>query len=77
MLRLLVVLTVLFAVSALAWMLLLPVWITSGIRDRTGFDASVASVSCNPFTGRLAIRGLVLTNPAGFLPGDFCQRQLQ
>ncbi len=73
MLRLLVVLTVLFAVSALAWMLLLPVWITSGIRDRTGFDASVASVSCNPFTGRLAIRGLVLTNPAGFLPGDFLQ----
>jgi hypothetical protein len=73
MFRLLVVLAALFAAGAIAWMLFLPLWITGGIRDRTGFGATVASVSCNPFTGRLVIRGLVLTNPAGFLPGDFLQ----
>ena len=70
---LLVWLAVLFALGAFAWMLLLPEVVTGQIRSRTGFDASVASLSCNPFTGRLTIRGLVLTNPATFPTGDFVQ----
>src|SRR6185369_3422350 len=55
------------------WMLLLPVLVTNQLRTRTGFDASVASLSCNAFTGRLTIRGLVLSNPPGFSTGDFVQ----
>ena len=71
--RLLVALAAVFALAALAWMLLLPIWVTSQIQARTGFDANVASLSCNPFTGRLTIRGLVLTNPPGFSTDDFVQ----
>ena len=71
--QLLVWLAVLFALGAFAWMLLLPEVVTAQIRSRTGFDASVASLSCNPFTGRLTIRGLVLTNPATFPLGDFVE----
>ena len=66
-------LAVLFAFATLAWMLLLPAVVTRQIYARTGFDTSVASLSCDPFTGRLAIRGLVLTNPAAFPTGDFVQ----
>ncbi len=73
MLRLLVMLAALFALLALAWMLLLPVVVTNQIQSRTGFDASVTSLSCNPVTGRLTIRGLVLTNPPAFPTGDFVQ----
>jgi hypothetical protein len=71
--QLLVLLAALFALGAFAWMLFLPEVVTGQIRSRTGFDASVASLSCNPFTGRLTIRGLVLTNPATFPTGDFVQ----
>jgi hypothetical protein len=71
--RLLVLLAALGSLAALAWMLLLPVWITHEIHARTGFDARVASLACNPFTGRLTIRGLVLANPAQFPLGDFVQ----
>lgn len=70
---LLLFLVVVVAVGALAWMLLLPEYVTRQIQGRTGFDASVTSLSCNPFTGRLTIRGLVLTNPASFAAGDFLQ----
>jgi hypothetical protein len=68
-----VLLAVLFAFAALAWMLLLPVVVTGQMQARTGFTASAASLSCNPFTGRLTLRGLVLTNPATFPTGDFMQ----
>jgi hypothetical protein len=71
--QLLVLLAALLALGAFAWMLFLPEVVTGQIRSRTGFDASVASLSCNPFTGRLTIRGLVLTNPATFPTGDFVQ----
>ena len=71
--KLLIFLAALFAVIALAWMLFLPAFVIRQIRTRTGFDATVASLSCNPFTGRLTIRGLVLTNPPGFSTGDFVQ----
>src|SRR5450432_866771 len=71
--KLLVFLAAVFALAALAWMLFLPAFVTRQIRTRTGFDATVASLSCNPFTGRLTIRGLVLTNPPGFSTSDFVQ----
>lgn len=71
--RLLAFLAVLFAIAALLWMALLPEIVTGQIRSRTGFESTVASLSCNPFTGRLTIRGLVLTNPPAFNTGDFVQ----
>lgn len=71
--HLLLFLVVVLAVGALAWMLLLPEYVTRQLQSRTGFDATVASLSCNPFTGRLTIRGLVLTNPSSFPTGDFLQ----
>ena len=71
--KLLVLLAALFALGALAWMLLLPEVVTGQIRSRTGFAAEVASLSCNPFTGQLTMRGLVLTNPATFPTGDFVE----
>ena len=63
LLRLMVVLVVLGAAAALAWMLFLPVVVADQIRARTGFAVSVASLSCNAFTGKLAVRGLVVRNP--------------
>lgn len=66
---------VLAAVGALAWMLLLPIFVTAKIRARTGFEVSVASLSCNAFTGRLIMRGLVLGNPPTFPARDFVELQ--
>lgn len=71
--QLLLGLVVLGALGAFAWMLLLPEFVTRQIKSRTGFDASVASLSCNPFAGRLTLRGFVLSNPASFASADFLQ----
>ena len=73
LLRLMVVLVVLGAAAALAWMLFLPVVVADQIRARTGFAVSVASLSCNAFTGKLAVRGLVVRNPASFPVSDFVE----
>src|SRR5471032_784338 len=71
--KLVLLLAAVGALGALAWMLFLPEFVMRQIRARTGFDATVASLSCNPLTGRLTIRGLVLTNPPGYSTGDFVQ----
>ncbi len=71
--RLLLLLIVLGAALALGWMMFLPTIVTSQIRARTGFDVKVASLSCNAFTGRWALRGLVLSNPGSFPVGDFVE----
>ena len=71
--KLLVVLAVMFAAVALAWMLFLPAVLTTQLRARTGFDATVESLAVNPFTGRVELRGLVLTNPPTFPVHDFLQ----
>jgi hypothetical protein len=68
--KILVLFVVMSAVSALAWMLFLPAFVVGQIHERTGFDATVASLSGNPFTGRFVMRGLVLGNPATFPPGN-------
>ena len=71
LLKLLALLTVLGAATALGWMLLLPVVVVAQLRERTGFDATVETLSCNVFSGRIAVRGLVVKNPASFPIGDF------
>ena len=71
--KLLAVLAVIFAAVALAWMLFLPVVLTTQLRQRTGFDATVQSLAVNPFTGTVALRGLVLTNPPTFPVREFVQ----
>lgn len=71
--RLMVLGVVLLAAGALAWMMALPLVFTSQVRARTGFDVRVESLSCNAFTGRLSVRGLVLINPPSFPVGDFVE----
>lgn len=71
--KLLLVLAVLFAAAALAWMLFLPAVLTSQLRARTGFDATVQSLAVNPFTGRVHLRGLVVTNPPTYPVRDFME----
>jgi len=71
--KLAVLLAALLAAGALAWMLFLPLVVMREIRDRTGFDVSVASLSANAFTGRLIVRGLVLRNPRTFPSPDFVE----
>jgi hypothetical protein len=71
--KLLVVLAGLFALAALGWMVLLPYCLTAQLRERTGFDASVATLMVNPFTGELRARGLVVGNPPTFPRPEFLQ----
>lgn len=71
MFKLLVLLAAMFAAAALAWMLFLPVVLTTQLRARTGFDAEVESLSVNPFTGDVELRGFVLTNPPTFPEKEF------
>jgi hypothetical protein len=64
--RLLLFLAIFFAGLALAWMLLLPAALTGFVRARTGFAMEIQTLYVNPFTGRLALRGLAVTNPPTF-----------
>lgn len=73
LLRLIMLGVILGAGLALAWMTLLPLLWTRALEERTDFRADVASVSANPFTGRITVRGLVLLNPAAFPVPDFLQ----
>jgi hypothetical protein len=71
--KLLILLAVAFAAAALAWMFFLPLVLTTQLRQRTGFDASVRSLAVNPFTGTVEVRGLVLANPPTFPVRDFVE----
>jgi len=73
LLRLMVLLVIVGAMLSLAWMALLPVAFVHLLKERTGFDAEVASLSANPFIGRVTLRGLVVTNPSTFTDPDFLQ----
>jgi hypothetical protein len=55
------------------WVRLLPGYVASNIRAKTGFPVQVASVSANPFTAKVLIRGLVLMNPDDWGGGDFVE----
>jgi hypothetical protein len=61
------------ALAALAWMLLLPVVVTTWLWQRTGFETSLQSLMVNPFTGRVVARGFVLGNPPVFPRKEFLQ----
>ena len=71
--RLMVLLVVIGAVGSLAWMTLLPSLFTRAVLDRTGFDAEITSLAANPLTGRVSLRGLVVTNPSNFPSRDCLQ----
>jgi hypothetical protein len=64
--RLLLFLAIFFAVLALAWMILLPPALTRFVRGRTGFPMEIQTLYVNPFTGRLALRGMAIKNPPTF-----------
>jgi hypothetical protein len=61
------------AFAVLAWILFLPAFITHRIRGRTGFDATIAQLACNPFTGTIEMKGFVLTNPPTFPVKEFVE----
>ncbi len=62
--KLILVLAVMAVLVGVAWWLLLPRLIVSTVRAKTGFELSVEKLSINPFTANVAIKGLVLQNPA-------------
>lgn len=71
--KLLIFLVVVCAFVALGWMLFLPQIVSSQLRKRTGFDATIQRLSVNPVTGTVEMRGFVLTNPPTFPVGDFVE----
>lgn len=73
LLKLLFVLAGLLAAVALAWMALLPHFVASQLRQRTGFDIAFSALMLNPFTGELRARGLVVNNPPTFPRPEFLQ----
>jgi hypothetical protein len=69
--KLLLFLLIFAALLSLAWMAFLPLAVTHFIASRTGFPVSVESLSVNPFTAKVHVRGLVIENPAAFASKDF------
>ena len=69
--KLLLLLGVLVALGSILWVVLLPIAVASTVRSRTGFAVQVDKLSVNPFTANVAIRGLVLKNPAGWPAAEF------
>lgn len=71
--KLLVFLVVVFAFVALAWMIFLPTVVTTQLRQRSGFDGKVERLAVNPFSGKITLHGLVVTNPPTFPVRDFLE----
>lgn len=69
--KLLIGLAVLGGVLAVAWMVLLPSLVVSTVRSKTGFAVKVDSLSVNPFTAKVHVRGLIIENPAGWPESAF------
>jgi len=69
--KLLALLAGLAALGVLAWMLFLPALVTQQIRARTGFDATIGQLACNPIAGTIEIKDLVVTNPPTFPVKEF------
>jgi uncharacterized protein involved in outer membrane biogenesis len=69
--KLLLVLTLGFALGAILWVVLLPGLVVATLRARTGFAVKVDGLSVNPFTGKVAVKGLVLKNPDGWPAAEF------
>lgn len=62
-----------FAAAALAWMAFLPAVVEHELRAVTGFDARVAVLAANPFTGRVAVREMTVRNPPRYPAPDFIE----
>lgn len=58
------VIAVLALAAPVVWMRFLPGYLISQVESRTGFGVHLAEFSANPFTGRVHVRDLVVTNPA-------------
>ncbi|HWL15376.1 MAG TPA: hypothetical protein VNR00_07210 [Opitutus sp.] len=71
LMKLVVLMVVLFAALALAWMLFLPVVFTSRLEERTGFPATVGMLVADPFRGVVEVRDFVLRNPDSFSTREF------
>ncbi len=71
--KLLLILAVVFVLAAIAWVVLLPSLVVSVIRSKTGFAARVESLSVNPFTAKVDVRGFVLENPPGWPERGFAE----
>lgn len=72
------VLGLLLATGAMAWVVLLPTVVATVVRSRTGFAVQVDKLSVNPFLANAHISGLVLKNPAGWPEAAFVNlRQFQ
>ncbi|MFI5337862.1 MAG: hypothetical protein ACHQ5A_13825 [Opitutales bacterium] len=71
--KLLLLLAVLGALAAAAWVVLLPSLVVSTIRSRTGFAVKVDRLSVNPFTATVQLDGLVLENPPGWPESGFVE----
>lgn len=68
---LLLFLAIIFAFCVLVWILLLPTAVTKYVSSRTGFDVKVESLSVNPLTAKVVVRGLVIENPPDFPSKEF------
>lgn len=66
LIKLLVFLVVFSCVIAAAWVYFLPVVLTSALQKHTGFRVQVTQLGFNPFTARVDLTGLVISNPVGF-----------
>lgn len=73
LIKCLLLLVVIGAMGALAWMALLPYVVSSWVRERTGFDLKAEVFVANPFTGSLTARGVVISNPPTFPVPEFLQ----
>jgi hypothetical protein len=71
LMKLLLVLAVIFAATALVWTMVLPSVVTSTIRSKTGFAVQVDKLSVNPLTAQVHISGLVLENPPNWPEKSF------
>ncbi|MFT3784024.1 MAG: hypothetical protein QM790_18585 [Nibricoccus sp.] len=73
LMKLLVFLVVFGCVVVAGWIYFLPVVLTSSLQKHTGFGVKVAQLGFNPFTARVDLAGLVLTNPESYPRKDFIE----
>lgn len=73
LLKLLFFFVVVFAATALGWMLFLPGILVAVIEKKTGFDVELVSLRANPFAGTVHLRGLTISNPPDWGAREFLQ----
>ncbi|MFT3868524.1 MAG: hypothetical protein QM715_08500 [Nibricoccus sp.] len=66
LMKLLVFFVVFGCVIAAAWVYFLPVVLASTLQKHTGFRVKITQMAFNPFTARVDLTGLVISNPPGF-----------